>query len=58
MVFVVCHFTMICGSVKITVMKASYVHFLEARVAQFIIETTFDLPYSWDYRWQDQVLRL
>ena len=28
------------------------------RVAQFIIETTFDLPYSWDYRWQDQVHRL
>ena len=27
------------------------------RVAQFIIETTFNLPYSTDYCWQDQVFR-
>lgn len=28
------------------------------RIAQFMIETTFDLPYSADYCWQDQVFRL
>ena len=27
------------------------------RIAQFIIETTFNLPYSADYCWQDQVFR-
>ncbi len=27
------------------------------RIAQFIIETTFNLPYSTDYCWQDQVFR-
>ena len=27
------------------------------RIAQFILETTFNLPYSADYCWQDQVFR-
>ena len=31
--------------------------FSRQRVAQFIIETTFNLPYSTDYCWQDQVFR-
>jgi hypothetical protein len=32
-------------------------HFCGQRVAQFMIETTFDLPHSADYVWADQVFR-
>ncbi len=32
-------------------------HFSGQRVVQYIIETTFGLPYSQDYLWQDEVYR-
>jgi hypothetical protein len=32
-------------------------HFSSQRVGQFIVETTFGLPYSADYVWADQVYR-